>query len=58
MKYECEWIKHCNYQMINIEDIGKWDSYIFEWEPKKPKKENSQIPFSLTTVSPCQMNVK
>ena len=51
IKYEYEWIKNCSYSMINNEDIGKKDSYIFY---ENRKIENSQIPLSLTTVSPCK----
>ena len=38
MKYECDWIKYFNYYMINIEDIGKWDSCSFFLKTRKIKK--------------------
>ena len=42
--------------MRNNEDIGQEDSFIFiiMKTTKRQENENTQIPLSLTTVSPCK----
>ena len=40
--------------MRNNKDIGKWDSYIFLWKPKKSKNEYDLILLSLINAPPCK----